>query len=82
VGKLEARLLATAALWVQIQTSLKIQNGDISIGVANTLARQKNMQKCVGYCMVSGRGDGDSLFSKKFAAILKRTYIFSYFVIK
>jgi hypothetical protein len=27
VAKLVARLLATAALWVRIQTSLKIQNG-------------------------------------------------------
>jgi hypothetical protein len=27
VAKLVARLLATAALWVRIQTSLRIQNG-------------------------------------------------------
>jgi hypothetical protein len=39
VAKLLVRLLATAALWVQIQTYFKkIQiMGDISKGVANTL---------------------------------------------
>ncbi len=39
VAKLVARLLATAALWVRIQTSLKnrYKMGDISKGVAKTL---------------------------------------------
>ncbi len=39
VAKLVARLLATAALWVRIQTSLKKtkKNGRHSKGVANTL---------------------------------------------
>jgi hypothetical protein len=38
-AKLVARLLATAALWVRLQTSLKntYKMGGISKGVANTL---------------------------------------------
>jgi hypothetical protein len=37
VAKLVARLLATAALWVRFQTSLKNTKGDLRKGVANTL---------------------------------------------
>jgi len=37
----EARRLASAALWVRIQASLKNQMGDISKEVSNTLARKK-----------------------------------------
>ncbi len=38
MAKLVERLLATAALWVQIQTSLKnTKMGDISKGAANTI---------------------------------------------
>jgi hypothetical protein len=36
VARLVARLLATTALWIRIQTSLKIKMCDISKGVANT----------------------------------------------
>jgi hypothetical protein len=35
VAKLEARLLASATLWVRIQTLPKIKMGDIRIGVAD-----------------------------------------------
>jgi hypothetical protein len=41
-GKLVARRLTTAALWVRIQTSLKKQMGDI---IQNTLARQISIEK-------------------------------------
>jgi hypothetical protein len=41
--KLVAHLLAAAALWVRIQTSLKkYKMGNISKGVANTLKPAKN----------------------------------------
>jgi hypothetical protein len=56
--KLVARLLATAALWVQIQTSLKIQNGRHLQRTGQhtlhsyTLARQKvNIKKYLPYLM-------------------------------
>ncbi len=47
MAKLVARLLATAALWVRIQTSLKkYKLCDISKGLAqHTQAHQKNIQK-------------------------------------
>ncbi len=46
VAKLVSRLLATAALWVLIQTSLKIQNGPHKHrNGQHTLVRQKNLQK-------------------------------------
>jgi len=46
-GYVAARLLATAAFWVRIQTSLKKSKmGDISRKSSqHTLARQKNIQK-------------------------------------
>jgi hypothetical protein len=41
-----ARLLATAALWVRIETSLKIKNGRYKQRSGqHTLARQKNIHK-------------------------------------
>ncbi len=41
-----ARLLATAALWVSNpDISQKYKIGDMSKGVADTLARKKNIQK-------------------------------------
>ncbi len=48
MAKLVARLPATAALWVRIQTSLKNEKmGDISKRVANTtLACQNIYKKC------------------------------------
>ncbi len=46
MAKLLARLLATAALWVRIQTSLKNTNGrNKQRSGQYTLARQKNIQK-------------------------------------
>jgi hypothetical protein len=49
LARFVAPLLATAALWVRIQTILsKIQNGRHKQGSAysqHTLARQKNIQK-------------------------------------
>jgi hypothetical protein len=47
VARLLATMLATAALWVRIQTSLKntkYKMGDMSKGVANTMARPKNIK--------------------------------------
>jgi hypothetical protein len=45
-GWLSYALLATAALWVRIQTSLKkYKVGDISKGVANTLYSAKKYKK-------------------------------------
>ncbi len=59
MAKLVAHLLATAALWVPIQTSLKIQKGDISKGVANTLKPAKKiLQKKLWYLARGGRGEG------------------------
>jgi hypothetical protein len=44
VAKLAARLLATAELWIGIQTSKKnTKIGDIRKVIANTLASQKNI---------------------------------------
>jgi hypothetical protein len=46
VAKFLARLFATVAIWVRIQTSLKIQkNGDISKEMANTPARTQKIYK-------------------------------------
>jgi hypothetical protein len=45
-AKLVERLLATAALWVRIQTSLKnIKRLNKKMSGSHTLARQKNIQK-------------------------------------
>ncbi len=46
-GKLVARLLSTAALWIRIQTSLKntVQNGRHKQRSQRILARQQNLQK-------------------------------------
>jgi hypothetical protein len=43
VAKLVARLLATAAFWVRIQTSQKYKMGDISKGVATKLSPAKKI---------------------------------------
>jgi hypothetical protein len=46
VAKLVSRLLASAALWVLIRTSLKIQNGRHKHRSSqHTLARKKNFKK-------------------------------------
>jgi hypothetical protein len=53
VAKLVARLLATAAHWVRIQTSLKVSNaGDISKGKANTLYPAKIQKKTIIFVKV------------------------------
>jgi hypothetical protein len=41
------RLLDTAALWIKSRHLSKLQNGDISIGVANTLWPAKKYAKKV-----------------------------------
>jgi hypothetical protein len=41
VAKLVARLQATAAIWIDSRHLLKIQNGNISTGVANKLKTSK-----------------------------------------
>jgi hypothetical protein len=50
VAKLIERLLATAAVWVRIKTSLKnmYNMADISKGVPNTPKPAKNIQKTFG----------------------------------
>jgi hypothetical protein len=49
LAKMVTRLLATAALWVQIQTSLKITKWEYKHRSGkHTLARQKSMQKVLG----------------------------------
>jgi hypothetical protein len=46
VAKLVVRLLATAALWIQVKTSLKIQNGrNMQKSGQHTKARQKIYKK-------------------------------------
>jgi hypothetical protein len=48
VAKLGAHLLATAALWVRVQTSpKKYIMGDIGKGVTITLVRLKNIKKLI-----------------------------------
>ncbi len=48
VANLVARLLALAALWVRIQTSLKVQNGPPKYRSGqHTLARPKNIQESI-----------------------------------
>jgi hypothetical protein len=48
-AKLVALLLAMAALWVRILTSLRKKMGDISKGMANILARKKKLYSSTGY---------------------------------
>jgi hypothetical protein len=64
VAKLVARPLATAALWVRIQTSLKNAKLATQRSGQNTLARQKNLQKKLKLLT-----DPMLLFSKKSVAV-------------
>jgi hypothetical protein len=63
MGKLVARLLATAAVWVRIQTYLKeIQNGrKKQRSGQHTLARQQNIQKQIMVPAFRPPGDDFSL---------------------